>query len=481
MPFYRRLLRRIARGGRLETRSRRYLAIAVLSLAVIWVGAIAYYVAAPRSYTSRFVFILPGTGSGSSINLDSLGTATTTSSSPFSSPDMSPTENYRKMLLSDKVQDLAAAAAGELPDHFPPAKIELSEQTKLITVKSTAPTGPQALVRAEALRSSFLGMLNMLRADEINAREISSRSLVEGYKARLDEVRQKMIAQQARTGLVSAEQYGAIVGQLTHLDEQLRDVQARLAQARAGSAKLAALLGITAEQATAAMVLRADPLFQALLDQSAKQDTEMAALSGTRGQNNPRVVDLQAERAGVVSRLITRGEELSGLKRGDVMKLRDLSVRDERARLFERLVSSVTDSEALAALQVQLDVQIVAEHARVVSLAPDVSLLDDLKRDVQVAETVFSSALARIDTSKADFFASYPMVQTFERPTLPLSPSSPQKAIAFGGAVAGSLFLLMAMVLTWLRTALLQKMLKKNSSSAPLPEPGFGMLSAHYT
>jgi uncharacterized protein involved in exopolysaccharide biosynthesis len=228
-------------------------------------------------------------------------------------------------------------------------------------------------------------------------------------------------------------------------------------------------------------VLRADPLFQALLDQSAKQDTEMATLGGTRGQNNPRVVDLQAERAGVMSRLMARGEELSGLKKGDVLKLRDLSVRDERARLFERLVSSVTDAEALAALQGQLDVQIAAEHARVVSLAPDVSLLDDLKRDVQVAETVFSSALARIDTSKADFFASYPMVQTFEPPTLPIRPSSPQKIIALGGAVAGSFFLLMAMVLTWLRTALLRKMLKRDSSLERSLELGFGTASARYT
>jgi uncharacterized protein involved in exopolysaccharide biosynthesis len=290
-----------------------------------------------------------------------------------------------------------------------------------------------------------------------------------------------MIAQQARTGLVSAEQYGAIVSQLTHLDEQLRDVQSRLAEAQAASAKLAGLLGTTAEQAATAMVLRADPLFQALLDQMAKQDTEMAALGGTRGQSNPRIVDLQAERAGVLSRLLARGEELSGIRKGDVLRLRDLSVRDERARLFERLVTSVTDAESLSALQRQLNAQIATEHARVITLAHAMSQLDDLKRDVQVAETVFSSALARIDTSKADFFASYPMVQTFEAPSLPERPSSPQKIIAFGGAMAGTFFLLMAMVLTWLRTTLLQKILKNDSSSQRSLGLGFGTVSGHST
>ena len=481
MVSYRIFLGRITRGGRMETRTRRYLITIVAGISTIWAAAFAYVELAPRSFTSQFVFILPGTGSGSSINLENLGQATTTSSSPFSSPDMSPTENYRKMLLSDRVQEIASGIAGEAPEHFPPPKIELSEQTKLITIKASAPTAAQAYARAEAIRSGFLKMLNTLRADEISARETSSRSLVEGYKSRLNDVRQKMIAQQARSGLVSAEQYGAIVGQLTHLDEQLRDVQSRLAEALAAAARLSGLLGITAEQAATAMVLRADPLFQTLLDQLAKQDTEAAALGGTRGQSNPRIVDLQAERAGVFARLVARGEELSGIKKADILKLRDLSVRDERARLFERLVTSVTDVASLSALQVQLNAQIVTEHMRVITLAPEVSQLDDLKRDVQVAETVFSSALARIDTSKADFFASYPMVQTFEAPGLPVRPSSPQKIIAFGGAMAGTFFLLMAMVLTWLRTALLRKMLKNDSSSQRSLVLGFGTLPAHST
>jgi uncharacterized protein involved in exopolysaccharide biosynthesis len=209
-----------------------------------------------------------------------------------------------------------------------------------------------------------------------------------------------------------------------------------------------------------AMLLRADLQFQALLEQLAKEDAELATLTGIRGQNNPRVVDLQAERSSTSARITTRSTELTGAKRQDVLKMRDLSIRDERARLFERLIGQIADTEALAAMRTQLKSQLEVEQRRVIALSPAASRLDDLKRDVQVADAVFSSALARIDTSKSDFFASYPIVQTLEMPEMPQRPSSPLPLLAIAGGLAATLLILAALVLTWLRTALLQKILK---------------------
>ena len=77
-----------------------------------------------------------------------------------------------------------------------------------------------------------------------------------------------------------------------------------------------------------------------------------------------------------------------------------------------------------------------------------------------MTEAVFSSALARTDTSKADYFASYPMVQTLEGPTVPTKPSAPLATLAIAGGFAASLLIVASLVLTWLRTALLQRILK---------------------
>ena len=100
------IVQRVVRGGGLGGRFRRYAIAGILGTLAIWILAIAYLVATPKSYTSSFTFVLPGTGAGSSVNLDNLGQASSLSSSAFS-PDVSPTENYRKILLSHRV--LAAA------------------------------------------------------------------------------------------------------------------------------------------------------------------------------------------------------------------------------------------------------------------------------------------------------------------------------------------------------------------------------------
>ncbi len=76
-----------------------------------------------------------------------------------------------------------------------------------------------------------------------------------------------------------------------------------------------------------------------------------------------------------------------------------------------------------------------------------------------------ASGLARIGTNKADFFASYPLVQTLQAPTLPNRPSSPRKLLGLAGALAGTMFLTLALVMIWLRTHLFQKILKNELST----------------
>ncbi len=454
------LMRRLVRGGRIESRRRRYLLAAGLGIAAVWGMAGAYLTLTPPSYTSAFTLILPGTGAGSSLNLERLGQASTTSAGAFASPELSPTENYRKMIINERVRQTAADLAGEPLEAFPMPKVELSDQTKLISIKVVGRAPEQAAVRAEALRMAFLRVLDALRADEIAARDSAYRTMLVGYKTRLNETRQRLIEHEASTGLISLDQYSTIVASVERLRDQVRDVEAKLAHMGAGVTELTRLLGTTVELATVAMTLRADPLFQALVEQSAKIDAEITTLTGIRGQNNPRVVDLQAESSSTTSRLAARALELTGLKRADVLKLRDIAVREERARLFERLIGQIADTHAMTAMHAKLTAQIKVEQARVLELAPHASLLDDLKRDVQVAEAVFSTALARIDTSKADFFASYPMVQTLEPPSMPKRPSGPLPLLAVAGGMVATVLILIALGLAWLRLRLLRKILK---------------------
>ncbi len=473
-----RLRRRLVLGGERRGRAARYLITLGIGLSVIWGLSAAYLLLAPRSYTGSFVFVLPGTGAGSSLNLESIGQAVSTSASAFSSPDFSPTQNYRRMLLSRRVLNDTAARLGMPEDGFPTPRVDLADQAKLISVSVTARDPALAQARAQALHDTFLGVLNQLRREEIETRDLAYRETLAGYQTRLDESRQRLITHQGETGLVSLDQYGTIVAAVERLREQLREVNARLAQARATADRLVEVLGSTPELANAALLLRADPIAQELLSQLARQEAELSILTGIRAQGNPRVQDLTAERGSTLRRLGERLGEVTGQRPANLLRLRDLGLRDERARLFERLVGGMADLGGLEGAQRQLLTQITAEQERSVRLASQASRLDELRRDVQVAEAVFSSALARLDTSRSDIFASYPMLQTLEAPREPRRPSSPLPILALAGGVGASFFLLLAMGLTWLRAALLSKILRSESSSSPSPEPGSGTLSA---
>ena len=167
MSVLRTVLERIRYGGNVERRTRRYVATGAIACASVWVLSLGYLALAPKTYTSGFVLVMPGTATGASVNLPTLGQAQSTSSSPFASAELSPTENYRKMLLNNRLIEMASAEAGEAKETFPLPKVELADQTKLISLKVTGRTPEQAAKRADAIRRAFLSMLDTLRIDEI--------------------------------------------------------------------------------------------------------------------------------------------------------------------------------------------------------------------------------------------------------------------------------------------------------------------------
>ena len=108
--------------------------------------------------------------------------------------------------------------------------------------------------------------------------------------------------------------------------------------------------------------------------------------------------------------------------------------------------------------------ELAKDRERVRALVDVASKLDTLNRDYKVADAVFASALARINTSKTDIFASYPMLQVAEPPTMPEKASSPNKIIAAAAGAGGTLFLLIGLGLAWVRRPLIDRILAKGGA-----------------
>ena len=129
------------KGGPRQGRIMRYILVLGLGWIVIGMLAAAFFFLTPKTYSSGFTLILPGAGSSSSVNLSSLGQATSNTSSPFGSHSLSPTENYKRLLQSFRLRGKVAATLDLPITEVPAPNIKLANQTKLmyVSVRASSP------------------------------------------------------------------------------------------------------------------------------------------------------------------------------------------------------------------------------------------------------------------------------------------------------------------------------------------------------
>lgn len=440
-------------------RYRRYFMAMAPALALVWGVTAAFLLVAPTRYASETTLILPGSGVGGSLNLNEVGQATTVTSSAFSSTTLSPTENYKRLLMSHSTLERAAQIVGEEPAAFPEPSIKLIDQTNLIEISITGDSPEQARARGEALRQAFLAILEELRADEATTRETADQARIAELGAKVEETQAALLAFQGRTGLASLEQFNARLGTIDALRDREREARAGGARDGAVRARLSAVLDISPENVRRALRLKADPVFRSLLDRYAAINTEATEAAGTLGSAHATREELDAEAASLRREIVIRGGQVSGLPEQALLGFADISVSDGRERMFEALIGAEGMNAGSQAMVAEIRSQIGAQAAQSEAQAALAGELADLLREHRVAEAVFASALARLDTNKADPFASYPLVQTFEAPSLPDRPSSPSLVLALLGALAASLFILTGFALAWLRQPILAKLL----------------------
>lgn len=442
-------------------RYRRYVLAIAPALLLIWGVTGAFLAFAPTRYASETALILPGSGVGGSLNLNEVGQATTVTSSAFSSTTLSPTENYKRLLMAQSTLARAAAMLGEEPGDFPEPSITLVDQTNLIEITMTGDSPEHAQARGEALRSAFLTTLEELREDEATARESADAERLVELEAKVAETQAALLEFQGRTGLASLEQFNARLGTIDDLRAREREARAGGARDAAVRSRLSSVLDISPANVRRALRLKADPVFQSLLDRYAEVNTDATEAAGTLGEAHATREELEAERSSLRREIVARGGEVSGLSERALLGFADISVTDGRERMFEALIAAEGMNAGSQAMLAEIRRQIGQQGSNSAALAEQAGELADLLREHRVAEAVFSSALARLDTNKADPFASYPLVQTFEAPSLPDRPSSPSLLIALAGAIAASLIVIVGFALAWLRQPILAKLLPK--------------------
>lgn len=455
-------LRRMIVGGKLGDLGRlpRYMAFAFLGGAAIWGPITGYLKTAPLSYKSSSSLILPGSGASASMNLNGIGQASSYANSAFASNAVSPTETYKRLLSADRILVAAADALEISPSELGKPRISLVDQTSLIHIELTGGSPIEAQDRGKAILAAFFAELDALRADEQQTREDSSLGAIQDYRQSVAATRTDIADLQSDTGLISVDQYEALLAQQTVLEAQVRAQEAVASDKQASVRMLEQSLGIQTDTAATTLKLFANEEYTNLIAEAALQAATLAEATAHYGARHPKVTEAQNAQRQAQQAAIAHASVLTGLDAEQMTGL-DLAPDGPRAALLSQLVDMNASYAGAADQLATLRMQLATEVDRLTRIAPAAARLQDLQRDFSVAEAVFASAIARAQTTKSDVYASYPLVQTLENPSLPDAPSSPNRKLALAAGIAATFMMLMGLALGWMRLAIIGRLLNK--------------------
>lgn len=454
------LLSLVTLHGRSATRNRRYVLAVVVPLFLIWAGLGLYLVLASKVFTSEMTLILPSASSSSNFSLDAIGQATTSTSSPFSSNSLSPKIAYKAIAESARVRGLAAKSLGVPFDEIDKPKIELIDETSLMMFKVSGKSPEQARAKGEALLAALQQQLDQLRADEIQRRSESIRAGISEVEKSLDDARRRLVAFQQGGSIVASTQLTALSSQIDDVAKRIDEMAAERDQVNSQRQSLAGTLGVTPATAALALRFQGDPRYDALAKEHADALAALVASSRRWGPQHPKVEEaaaqVKASEDSMVQLALSVSSDLAGVSLENLL----LVNTKDRSELFRSVVELDAKSKGLDSGIQSMRGTLAAMQNKLETLSASAAKLDDLERDYKIAEAVFSSALARIDSGRQDIFASYPLVQVMSPPSLPESPSSPRLLYVLIGGIGATLFILMALLLAWLRIPFVQRLSK---------------------
>ena len=438
----------------------KYLVLGGICNAAVWGLALTYLKKTPLTFTSEIVLHVNSGSPFVSVNLPSIGQANSSSGTPFGTHS-DPRENYKLMASSTTVLSKAAEALSIPKSEFGKPNIELINNTTLLLMEVDARNPEMAQKKARALYQALYDRLNILRSQEQTERNKAVQQALEDARLKLTEAQTQISNYKLRSGFNSSDQIENLISNMGSLQTQLIDKMAQYRQMDASLQQLTTTLKISPQQAADVLVLQTDREFQKILIEYTDITTTLMSLLPNRGKNYPDVVQARRKQEATLQALLQRGEKLLGIP-VEQLTLERLILDNsngsgvKRGELFVQLVKMNTELKGLDGQIKTLKEQIKKLAAELTSLTEKESIHDNLDRNLQIAQAVFASTLTKIDLSKGDPFASFPMIQIIEEPTLPEEPSAPKPTLVIAGAVVGSLLVSTGLTMLWWRDPLLK-------------------------
>lgn len=439
----------------------RYCLYLFIGLSFVWLPTLYYLKTAKDLFRSDWSIILPGSGVGSSLNIDNIGQATTSVASPFTSSSVDPKVNYKAIVLSSSVLNRAALRAEIPKEEFGKPLVKLVDQTSIMQIMMEGDTAEIAHAKSIYLYEALEWKLNLLRADERNKVLDSNMIQLENYRSNVSATQAQLFDFQSSSHIASANQLELALQNISALRTRRSELMLRLASNSGRNIALSGSTGLSSSRSDDVITLQQDSTLSELQLAYNRQLKEYLETSATLGDRNPKVASLSSKIESLSDAIANRASNLLGY-RDESFVNRYLPIQNPESGVIYRDQRSV-GLEILADQGELLEIESMISSLEL-GLAPSsrtVAKLEELERAYKVAETIYLSALAKQDLGRSDVFASYPMTQMLVQPELPQKPEKLHRLFTVIGAAVGSFFVVLSLVISWKRASLLLKLLKK--------------------
>lgn len=432
-----------------------YLFLGLIANAAIWSSALLYLKLAPASYISHSAIAVPGEGSSVNVNLPNIGEANYQNTVPYSNGStLDPRENYKYIAESEPVLKAAAEQLKMNPKQFGEPKIKIVDNTAIMEISFKGENPKEARNKSLTFYKAFEIRVNQLRVQAVARRDVSFQNALGTSQKKLQIAQNRLYNYKANSGLNTEQQVTELSASIESLRKQRAEILAQQQQARDRLKQLSADLNLSTQQAADAFVLKSDKVFQQNLKDYSETKAALDILTSKFFPNAPKVIEQKAKLKAAEKAILSRTQFLLG-KQVSLASLRQLNLSDNNSnsaqeQLFQQLIAVNAEQKGLQGQAQVLDKQIANFENRLKNLGKQETILNALKRDLQVAETVFSSSIAKLDVGKSNIFGTYPLIQVVAEPTLPEEPSWPNNLFILVSATISCFLIDTGIVLMWL-------------------------------
>ena len=432
-----------------------YLKIWLLSNLIIWSVSSIYIQFKQSVYQSKWTIALPASNSSASIDIPGVGQASSQSESPYNSDFSDPRENYRYLAKTEAVLIDAAKSVNMTLEEFGQPKIETPGNTTLIEFQIEASQPKKAQAKAIALQNSLQASLKHLRRDESSDRIQDLEETLVVADKKLKTARQKLARFKLDSGLSSTDQTSNFTYNIEQLRKQKVELVAQAQKVKSRFNQLQSSLKITPQTAANALALQSDSQFKEYLTNYSQASRELANLKAKFSANHPSIIEKEAELNQTQAELYRRGERILGqpITENDLKNISadGGSSLSQRANLFQELVLLQAEEKGVSQQRQVLQQQINELEDKLATMSQSGLQLQQLEKDVQLAQAVYSSTATKLELSRSEISASYPPVSIISPPTIPQSAAAPKKSLVMLGSLMSSLLLSSGLYTLWLK------------------------------